>query len=89
MSVDGRQLAFTCMEFELLAYLVAHQHRVHSRERLMALVWQQTPAGDLRTVDVHLARLRRKLGPGHRDLIRTVRMVGYAFDPSATPTSRH
>ncbi|GAA2673882.1 winged helix-turn-helix domain-containing protein [Streptomyces lunalinharesii] len=84
VSVEGRQLSLTCMEFELLAHLVAHQHRVYSRERLMALVWQQTPAGDLRTVDVHIARLRRKLGPGHRVLIRTVRMIGYAFDPSAT-----
>ncbi|WP_369355183.1 winged helix-turn-helix domain-containing protein [Streptomyces sp. cg2] len=88
VSLDGRQLDLTCMEFELLAHLVAHQHRVYSREQLMSLVWQQTPAGDLRTVDVHIARLRRKLGPGHRGLIRTVRMVGYAFDPSATPTSR-
>ncbi|WEB43609.1 helix-turn-helix domain-containing protein [Streptomyces yunnanensis] len=54
------------MEFELLAHLVANQRRVYTRGQLMALVWQQTATGDMRTVDVHIARLRQKLGPGHR-----------------------
>ncbi|GGU66159.1 hypothetical protein GCM10010211_34280 [Streptomyces albospinus] len=88
VSVAGRQLKLTCMEFELLAHLVANQRRVHTREQLMALVWQQTPVGDMRTVDVHIARLRQKLGPGHRALIRTVRQIGYAFEPSATTKPR-
>ncbi|MFE3184198.1 winged helix-turn-helix domain-containing protein [Streptomyces violascens] len=79
---DGRQLELTCMEFELIAHLAAHPDRVYTRQHLMELVWQQRPSGDMRTVDAHIARLRRKLGPGHRALIRTVRQVGYAFDPS-------
>ncbi|MFD9822359.1 winged helix-turn-helix domain-containing protein [Streptomyces violascens] len=82
---DGRQLELTCMEFELIAHLVAHPDRVYTRQQLMELVWQQRPLGDMRTVDVHITRLRRKLGPGHRALIRTVRQVGYAFDPSPAP----
>ncbi|MFB7636279.1 winged helix-turn-helix domain-containing protein [Streptomyces sp. NPDC056149] len=88
VSVGGQQLKLTCMEFELLAHLMANRRRVYSREQLMALVWQQTAVGDMRTVDVHIARLRRKLGPGHRALIRTVRQVGYAFEPSATARPR-
>ncbi|WP_317623393.1 response regulator transcription factor [Streptomyces noursei] len=86
--VDGRQLKFTYMEFELLAHLMANQRRVYTRGQLMALVWQQNAVGDTRTVDVHVARLRRKLGPGYRAMIRTVRQVGYAFEPSATPKPR-
>ncbi|WP_411145679.1 winged helix-turn-helix domain-containing protein [Streptomyces sp. x-80] len=82
VAVDGRQLELTCMEFELLAHLVANRRRVYSRPQLMELVWQQAPVGYTRTVDVHIARLRSKLGPGHRTLIRTVRQVGYAFDPA-------
>lgn len=92
VSADGRQLELTCMEFELIAHLAAHPHRVYTRRQLMELVWQQRAMGDLRTVDVHIARLRRKLGPSHRTLIRTVRQVGYAFDPSpaaAVPTTEH
>ncbi|QCX82706.1 Transcriptional regulatory protein SrrA (plasmid) [Streptomyces sp. YIM 121038] len=85
ISVDGHQLELTCMEFELLAHLVAHPNRVYTRRQLMELVWQQSPMGDMRTVDAHIARLRRKLGPGHPALIRTVRQVGYAFDPSPAP----
>ncbi|MFJ8390725.1 winged helix-turn-helix domain-containing protein [Streptomyces sp. NPDC094438] len=80
-SAGGSQLALTCMEFELIAHLAAHPDRVYTRQRLMEQVWQQTATGDLRTVDVHIARLRRKLGPEYRSLIRTVRQVGYALNP--------
>ncbi|GGO84249.1 hypothetical protein GCM10012280_15290 [Wenjunlia tyrosinilytica] len=79
--VAGRRLTLTFLEFELLAYLVAHPRRVHTRAQLMAAVWGQPPVGDIRTVDVHVARLRRKLGPDHRATIATVRQVGYTFDP--------
>ncbi|MEV5283447.1 winged helix-turn-helix domain-containing protein [Streptomyces sp. NPDC006692] len=82
VSAGGCQLELTCMEFELIAHFAAHPHRVYTRRQLMELVWQQSPTGDMRTVDVHIARLRRKLGPGHRALIRTVRQVGYVFAPS-------
>ncbi|WP_406503043.1 winged helix-turn-helix domain-containing protein [Streptomyces sp. NBC_00212] len=84
-SAGGRQLGLTCMEFELLAHLAAHPDRVYTRQRLMEQVWQQTATGDLRTVDVHIARLRRKLGPEYRVLIRTVRQVGYALNPQRIP----
>ncbi|CAL9583183.1 winged helix-turn-helix domain-containing protein [Streptomyces sp. Tu 3180] len=79
--VDGRQLDLTYLEFELLAHLVAHPGRVHTREHLVGTVWGYGHVGDGRTVDVHIARLRRKLGAGHRDAIRTVRRVGYQYLP--------
>ncbi|WP_448317576.1 winged helix-turn-helix domain-containing protein [Streptomyces sp. CO7] len=78
--VDGRPLDLTYLEFELLAHLVAHPHRVHTRDQLVATVWGYGHIGDGRTVDVHVARLRRKLG-GHRQAITTVRRVGYKYTP--------
>ncbi|MET4662669.1 winged helix-turn-helix domain-containing protein [Streptomyces fungicidicus] len=81
--VDGRQLDLTYLEFELLAHLVAHPGRVHTRDQLVGTVWGYGHVGDGRTVDVHIARLRRKLGAGHRDVIRTVRRVGYKYVPPA------
>ncbi|MBQ0849582.1 winged helix-turn-helix transcriptional regulator [Streptomyces sp. BH-SS-21] len=79
--VDGRPLDLTYLEFELLAHLVAHPHRVHTRDQLVTTVWGYGHVGDGRTVDVHIARLRRKLGVEHRDTIRTVRRVGYKYAP--------
>ncbi|MFD7686374.1 winged helix-turn-helix domain-containing protein [Streptomyces sp. NPDC059781] len=81
--VDGRQLDLTYLEFELLAHLVTHPGRVHTRDHLVGTVWGYGHVGDGRTVDVHIARLRRKLGSGHRDAIRTVRRVGYKYVPPA------
>ena len=83
--VDGRPLELTYLEFELLAHLVAHPHRVHSRDQLVTTVWGYGHIGDGRTVDVHIARLRRKLGAAHRGSIVTVRRVGYKYAPSAAP----
>lgn len=82
--VDGRTLDLTYLEFELLAHLVGHPHRVHTRDQLVTTVWGYGHVGDGRTVDVHVARLRRKLGPEHRASIVTVRRVGYKYAPSAT-----
>ncbi|MCX5196917.1 winged helix-turn-helix domain-containing protein [Streptomyces sp. NBC_00249] len=79
--VDGQQLDLTYLEFELLAHLVAHPHRVHSRDQLVTTVWGYGHVGDGRTVDVHIARLRRKLGAAHRGAIQTVRRVGYKYTP--------
>ncbi|MFJ6717363.1 MULTISPECIES: winged helix-turn-helix domain-containing protein [unclassified Streptomyces] len=79
--VDGRVMDLTYLEFELLAHLVAHPHRVHSRDQLVTTVWGYGHVGDGRTVDVHIARLRRKLGAAHRDAIQTVRRVGYKYAP--------
>ncbi|MFS4095870.1 winged helix-turn-helix domain-containing protein [Streptomyces sp. AF1A] len=82
-AVDGRELDLTYLEFELLAHLVAHPHRVHTRDQLVTTVWGYGHVGDGRTVDVHIARLRRKLGAEHRQAIRTVRRVGYTYAPPA------
>jgi hypothetical protein len=84
-AVDGRDLDLTYLEFELLAHLVAHPHRVHTRDQLVTTVWGYGHVGDGRTVDVHIARLRRKLGAQHRQAIQTVRRVGYKYTP---PTGR-
>ncbi|WP_457410347.1 winged helix-turn-helix domain-containing protein [Streptomyces sp. TE12347] len=79
--VDGQVLDLTYLEFELLAHLVQHPHRVHSRDQLVTTVWGYGHVGDGRTVDVHIARLRRKLGASHRATIQTVRRVGYKYAP--------
>ncbi|MEE1767303.1 winged helix-turn-helix domain-containing protein [Streptomyces sp. JV185] len=80
-AVDGNTLDLTYLEFELLAHLVAHPHRVHTRDQLVTTVWGYGHVGDGRTVDVHIARLRRKLGVEHRRSIQTVRRVGYKYTP--------
>ncbi|WP_406501668.1 winged helix-turn-helix domain-containing protein [Streptomyces sp. NBC_01590] len=80
-AVDGNTLDLTYLEFELLAHLVAYPHRVHTRDQLVTTVWGYGHVGDGRTVDVHIARLRRKLGAEHRRSIQTVRRVGYKYTP--------
>ncbi|WP_406097623.1 winged helix-turn-helix domain-containing protein [Streptomyces sp. NBC_01013] len=80
-AVNGNTLDLTYLEFELLAHLVTHPHRVHSRDQLVTTVWGYGHVGDGRTVDVHIARLRRKLGAEHRRSIQTVRRVGYKYTP--------
>ncbi|GAA1957908.1 winged helix-turn-helix domain-containing protein [Kitasatospora viridis] len=79
--VDGRPIELPFLEFELLAHLVASPLRVHSRGQLMEAIWGRPDNGDTRTIATHIARIRRKLGPGHRDAIATVRQVGYKYDP--------
>ncbi|MCB2176623.1 MAG: response regulator transcription factor [Actinomycetales bacterium] len=76
VSVDGRPVALTPTEFDLLAHLLTHPDRVYPREELLSAVWGYAAAAGTRTVDVHVAQLRAKLGP-HAP-IRTVRGVGYA-----------
>ncbi|MFD5553095.1 winged helix-turn-helix domain-containing protein [Streptomyces sp. NPDC127068] len=83
--VHGRELDLTYLEFELLAHLVAHPGRVHTRDQLVTTVWGYGHVGDGRTVDVHVARLRRKLGAEHRQAIQTVRRVGYKYVPPSAP----
>lgn len=79
--VDGRPLDLTYLEFELLAHLITRPHRVHTRDQLVTTVWGYGHVGDGRTVDVHIARLRRKLGAEFRQVIQTVRRVGYKYAP--------
>lgn len=81
--VDGTPLELTYLEFELLSHLMRHPHRVYSREQLVSTIWGYGPVGDQRTVDVHVARLRRKLGAAYRERIVTVRRVGYKYVPAA------
>lgn len=78
-SVAGEQLDLTYTEFELLKYLVANPGRVLTREQLLSAVWGYDYYGGTRTVDVHVRRLRAKLGAEHDWLIGTVRNVGYRF----------
>ncbi|MFH8385107.1 winged helix-turn-helix domain-containing protein [Kitasatospora sp. NPDC018058] len=81
VTVDGQQLTMPYLEFELLAHLVGNPLRVHSRRQLMETVWGRPDTGDTRTIATHIARIRRKLGPGHREAIATVRQIGYKYDP--------
>jgi DNA-binding winged helix-turn-helix (wHTH) protein len=83
--VGGQELDLTFLEFELLAHLVTHPGRVHTREQLVASIWGYHHVGDGRTVDVHIARLRRKLGAAHRHRIVTVRRAGYKYVPDEQP----
>ena len=73
--VDGRELDLTPKEFDLLAHLLLHAGMVVSRDALLSEVWGFLSPGETRTVETHVAQLRRKLGDA--DLIRTVRGAGY------------
>lgn len=77
----GRVLDLTFKEFELLKFLAQHPGRVFTRAVLLQEVWGYDYFGGTRTVDVHVRRLRAKLGPEHEALIGTVRNVGYRFVP--------
>jgi DNA-binding response OmpR family regulator len=79
--VRGRPLDLTYKEFELLKFLAQHPGRVFTRAQLLQEVWGYDYFGGTRTVDVHVRRLRAKLGPEHEALIGTVRNVGYRFVP--------
>ena len=77
--IGGRALDLTFKEFELLKFLAQHPGRVFSRQQLLQEVWGYDYFGGTRTVDVHVRRLRAKLGPENETLIGTVRNVGYRF----------
>lgn len=78
-ALSGRPLDLTYMEYELLRFLAARPGRVFTREVLLSRVWGYEYFGGARTVDVHVRRLRAKLGEEHAHLIETVRSVGYRF----------
>jgi DNA-binding response OmpR family regulator len=78
-SLSGRPLDLTYMEYELLRFLAGHPAKVFTRETLLSRVWGYEYYGGARTVDVHIRRLRAKLGEEHAHLIQTVRSVGYRF----------
>lgn len=77
--VGGTALDLTYKEFELLKFLVQHPGRVFTRQQLLSEVWGYDYFGGTRTVDVHVRRLRAKLGAENEMLIGTVRNVGYRF----------
>jgi DNA-binding response OmpR family regulator len=77
VSLDGRALDLTYMEYELVKLLIGHPGRVYTREEILAQVWGYDYYGGMRTVDVHVRRVRAKLGQDHAWLIETVRGVGY------------
>jgi DNA-binding response OmpR family regulator len=81
-AIDGRPLDLTYMEYELLKFLASHPGKVFTRETLLSRVWGYDYYGGARTVDVHVRRLRAKLGEQHSNLIQTVRSVGYRFGQS-------
>lgn len=91
-NLRGVPIDLAYKEFELLKYLVQHPGRVFTRAQLLQEVWGYDYYGGTRTVDVHVRRLRAKLGGEYEHLIGTVRNVGYRFDPpeeeSANNTAR-
>jgi DNA-binding response OmpR family regulator len=84
----GHPLDLTYREFELLKHLAQHPARVFTRDQLLQEVWGYDYYGGTRTVDVHIRRLRAKLGPEYESLIGTVRGVGYKLDPNGPDAGR-
>jgi DNA-binding response OmpR family regulator len=78
-TLAGNPIDLTFMEYELLRFLVENPIRVWSREQLLSKVWGYEYYGGARTVDVHIRRLRSKLGEERASWITTVRSVGYRF----------
>ena len=83
VSVDGRLLALTFKEYELLKFLARNKGRVFTRDALLNEVWGYDYYGGDRTVDVHIRRLRSKLGDYTNNYIQTVRNIGYKFSKEA------
>ena len=82
-AISGKPLDLTYMEYELLKFFLTHPGKVFTREQLLSRVWGYEYYGGARTVDVHVRRLRAKLGEEHANLIQTVRSVGYRFGQTA------
>jgi DNA-binding response OmpR family regulator len=87
--LKGRPLDLTYKEFELLKFIAQHPGRVFTRAQLLQEVWGYDYFGGTRTVDVHVRRLRAKLGADHEALIGTVRNVGYRFVAPAPSRRAH
>jgi DNA-binding response OmpR family regulator len=83
VKVEGREVSLTRKEFDLLADLMRNRGRVMTREKLLERVWGYDYPGETRTVDVHIRRLRKKLGLPAEEAIETVVGVGYRFRTSA------
>ncbi len=79
--VNGRDIGLVYREFELLAFFTARPRLAFTREHLLANVWGTAYEGSSRTVDVHIHRLRRKLGPEYAQRLVTMRHLGYVYQP--------
>ena len=79
--LEGRELELTRLEFDLLTHLVATPHRVHTRSALRSHLWEGRAAEGSRTIDIHVHRLRNKLGDRAARGLQTVRGVGYRWSP--------
>lgn len=87
--VGGEAMNLTYKEFELLKFLAQNQGRVFTRSQLLSEVWGYDYYGGTRTVDVHVRRLRSKLGADHEQIITTVRNVGYSLSAERSPEHRY
>ncbi|MCA9515370.1 MAG: winged-helix domain-containing protein [Myxococcales bacterium] len=85
-AVAGRPLDLTYQEFQLLQFLASHPGQAFSRDQLLARVWGHDYYGGSRTVDIHVRRVRAKLGPVYAGCLRTIRHVGYKWVASTTPS---
>ena len=79
VSLSGQPLALTYKEYELLVYLMKHDHKVVLREELLHQIWGYDYEGESRTLDMHIKSLRKKLGETYAKHIKTIRSVGYRF----------
>jgi DNA-binding response OmpR family regulator len=79
--VNGRDIGLVHREFELLAFFTACPRQAFTRAHLLAKVWGTAHKGGSRTVDVHIHRLRRKLGPEYAQCLVTLRRLGYLYQP--------
>jgi hypothetical protein len=86
--VHGRDADLLFREFELLAFLTARPGRAFTRAQLLTRVWGDGYQGSTRTVDVHIHRLRRKLGPEYGRRLVTMRHLGYAYQPPSGSEDR-
>ncbi len=87
--IAGRALDLTYMEYQLLLFLATHPGKVFTRDTLLNRVWGYEYYGGARTVDVHVRRLRAKLGEEHAHLIETVRSVGYRLSQGGPASTGH
>lgn len=78
--VDGNEIKLTPKEYEILTFLVKNKNIAVSRETILSKLWGYSFFGDDRTVDTHIKKLRNNLGPNYRDLIITIRNMGYKFE---------
>jgi DNA-binding response OmpR family regulator len=75
--VGDELLDLTPKEFDLLALLAANPERVYTRDQLLDIIWGMEYIGGTRTVDIHVQRVRKKLGPDYSDILQTIHGVGY------------